>query len=291
MLDELIIANLGRDSFDALPTAATILEWQTCLRRIVFLSPVEYPLLSLQAGRRIAFYRGRQAYQFLLEVICGLHSPLLGETAVMGQFRTFRTNARFSPTSWGRFLGKLTTDLLLDARYIRHQYLQSLGSQSYGSLLRKHLNSIERIAVLGSGSLAQEILPWLSKDAEVRVFYRSKVHAKSMPKEPTLRLEQFTMSDAGWDGDGALVIAAPLNSSEIISWLELQSTSFSRIVDLRGTAMTDPLNVSQTLVRLSELFHSLSHQRKRQEQRKLLALKAIEAITERRCGRIERLCA
>jgi len=291
MLDELVIVNFPRDADRAMPTALMNLQWRTCLRQITFLHHTELSLLN-DLPQQATVYRGQQAYQFLLEVICGLHSPLFGETAVMGQFRMFRASAEFASSAWGRFLRQLTTNLLVDARRIRHQYLEGLGSQSYGSLVRKHLQSSKRIALLGTGSLAKEILPWLIDDAEVRLFYRSYSHAQRLSQEYKLQLDQFTMADAGWNGDaGALVVAAPLSSDEITRWLELQSTRFSLIVDLRSNAATDPINVSQSLVRLSELFASLSYERKRMDQRKRIALRDIELIAGERYPATHQLCA
>src|SRR6185369_1352064 len=109
MLNDLVIINLRANSTEAMPVALTNLQWQTCLRRIVFLHRSE---LEQRTSSRLESYSGREAYQFLLEVICGLHSPLVGENAVMGQFRKFRTSAVFAETTWGRFLRDLTTDLL-----------------------------------------------------------------------------------------------------------------------------------------------------------------------------------
>jgi hypothetical protein len=43
----------------------------------------------------VEVFRGQQAYRFLLEVICGLNSPIVGKTAVMGQFKEFLQNAKF----------------------------------------------------------------------------------------------------------------------------------------------------------------------------------------------------
>src|SRR4029079_3255285 len=146
MLNDLVIVNLRANSNEAMPAAVTNLQWQTCLRRIVFLHRSE---LEPRISSRLEIYSGRKAYQILLEVICGLHSPLVGENAVMGQFRKFPTSAVFPETTWGRFLRDLTTDLLVDARQVRHHHLQNLGSQSYGSLIRKHLKGQSSGAGLG----------------------------------------------------------------------------------------------------------------------------------------------
>jgi glutamyl-tRNAGlu reductase-like protein len=252
MLDELLIINVP-PSADA-PIASESLEWRTCLRRVLFLRRSES---GIKADLKGEFYYGREAYQFLLEVICGLHSPLLGETAVMGQFRQFRAKATFETTAWGRFLRRLTTDLLVDARHIRHHHLQGLGSQSYGSLIRKYVKRDAPIAVIGSGSLAREILPWLN---DVRLFYRSEHHAKEIQNEdPQTRVAPFKLADAGWNqAIASLVIAAPLTAQELNDWLNIQSVAFEPILDLRATSANDPLN--HPSINLHQLLASLNEQ-------------------------------
>lgn len=277
MIDDLVIVNLRPDGREA-PTALTNLQWQTCLRRIVFLHRAELTLLPGELD--LQAYCGRDAYQFLLEVICGLHSPLVGENAVMGQFRKFRASAQFPNTEWGRFLRTLTTDLLVDARLVRHHHLQGLGSQSYGSLIRRYLKGQASVAVLGAGSLAREILPWLT---DVRVFYRNLHHASDLQdKHPHVQLEQFRMADAGWDGSShSLVIAAPLAAAEINEWLALQRVTFSTVLDLRGNADADPIH-SPAVISLAELLTSLRDERKRIEHRVIAAQTEIESLTSHR---------
>src|ERR1041385_6331828 len=59
-------------------------QWTTCLRQIAFW----HQSLPLPDGSFDVF-SGEDAYAFCLEVVCGLRSPLAGETEVMGQFRDF----------------------------------------------------------------------------------------------------------------------------------------------------------------------------------------------------------
>lgn len=282
MIDDLVIVNLRPDGPEV-SEALTNLQWQTCLRRILFLHRADPTLLPAQPDFKV--YRGRDTYQFLLEVICGLHSPLLGENAVMGQFRKFRASAQFPNTLWGRFLRTLTTDLLVDARVVRYHHLQSLGSQSYGSLIRRHLKGRSSVAVLGAGSLTREILPWLT---DVRVFYRNLHHAIDLQnKNPHMQLEQFRMADAGWHGDSSsLVIAAPLDAAEINKWLAIQNVTFSTILDLRGNADADPIR-SPAVISLSELLTSLQDERKRIEHHVIAAQKEIESLTSQRFSKRE----
>ena len=99
MINQLVIVNLRREAREQMPALLNGLEWQTCLRRILFLNASDHAELirSLEAGEIVRpvveVFRGQQAYEFLLEVICGLNSPIVGETAVMGQFKEFLQHA------------------------------------------------------------------------------------------------------------------------------------------------------------------------------------------------------
>src|SRR5713101_8350349 len=175
------------------------LDWRTCLRRVLFLNETENASLITAAesegvpASTVEIYHGDDAYRFLLEVICGLKSPLVGETAVLGQFREFVAQAKFPNTSWGNFLRQLISNLLVDAKRVRHEHLQGLGSQSYGSMVRQHVKGLTSVALLGGGQLAREILPWLIGKTNVRLFYRNWPHAQELLADyPEIQLDQFS---------------------------------------------------------------------------------------------------
>jgi glutamyl-tRNA reductase len=272
-----------------MPAVLNGLEWQTCLRRIQFLNQVENSALIEAAERNalvtgsVEVYRGRDAYEFLLEVICGLNSPLLGETAVMGQFREFCAHAKFPNTSWGWFLRQLTANVLVDAKRVRHGHLQGIGSQSYGSLVRQHAKGMPTVAVLGAGKLAREILPWLIGKTTARLFYRNWQHAKDLLKEyPEVQLDQYSPDDAGWEHEETgLVIAAPMKAAEVESWVRSQSSTFSKCLDLRGDAETDPVSLPIPVIKLSELFDALRTERQRLEGRVEAARAEIKQLVQR----------
>jgi glutamyl-tRNA reductase len=269
-----------------LPRPLNGLEWRTCLRRISLLHKIERPALAPLLSENSEVYEGKDAYKFLLEVVCGLHSPLTGETAVMGQFREFCAKTRFPSSEWGWFLRRFTSDLLVDAKRVRYRHLEGLGSQSYGGMVRQHLKNIPSVAVLGAGQLAQEILPWLVGKVDVTVFYRNAVRAENLSKEyPSIRLTQFTLdASPREDRNTALVIAAPLRANEIETWLAAQSTPFVTALDLRGEAETDPFQVSFPVVRLSEMFAALKNERPKVAARLAAAraeiIKAAQRLTE-----------
>jgi len=285
----LVILNLRHEARAKMPAVLNGLEWQTCLRRILFLNRNENGALieAAQNDNAIAgsveVYRGSEAYGFLIEVICGLNSPLLGETAVMGQFKEFCSHARFLDTPWGWLLRQFTTNVLVDAKRVRHEHLQGIGSQSYGSLVRQHVKGMPTVAVLGAGKLAREILPWLIGKTSARLFYRNWQHAKDLLHEyPELLLDQYANDDAAWQQEETgLVIAAPLKASHVEDWVRLQSTTFSRCLDLRGDAAADPITLPIPVIKLSELFDALRSERQRLEGRVEEARSAIQLLVQR----------
>jgi glutamyl-tRNA reductase len=271
-----------------MPAVLNGLEWQTCLRRIQFLNRIENSALIEAAERNtlttgIEIYRGRDAYGFLLEVICGLNSPLVCETAVMGQFREFCSHARFPNTPWGWFLRQFTSNVLVDAKRVRRDHLQGIGSQSYGSLVRQHVKGMPTVAVLGAGKLAREILPWLIGKTKARLFYRNWLHAKDLLNEyPEVQLDQYSADDAGWEQqETGLVIAAPMKAVEVENWVRTQSSTFTKCLDLRGDAATDPISLPIPVIKLSELFDALRIERQRLEGRVDAARGEIKQLVQR----------
>jgi glutamyl-tRNA reductase len=285
----LVILNLRHEARAKMPAVLNGLEWQTCLRRILFLNRNENGAVIEAAENdnavagSVEVYRGSEAYGFLIEVICGLNSPLLGETAVMGQFKEFCSHARFLDTPWGWLLRQFTTNVLVDAKRVRHDHLQGIGSQSYGSLVRQHVKGMPTVAVLGAGKLAREILPWLIGKTSARLFYRNWQHAKDLLNEyPELLLNEYANDDAGWQQEETgLVIAAPLKASHVEDWVRLQSTTFSRCLDLRGDATADPITLPIPVIKLSELFDALRTERQRLEGRVEAAREAIQLLVQR----------
>jgi len=289
VLDNLVVLHLSSgSSAEPLPTSLRGVQWQTCLRRILFLRDGDIHLPSMAAAKH-EVYRAEHAYQFLLEVVCGLNSPLVGETAVMGQFREFCAQTKLPATSWGWFLHQFMSDVLVDARRVRHEYLQRLGSQSYGGLVRQQLAEVSTAAVVGSGQLAEEILPWLIGKTHVRLFYRNRLRAEALlAKHPQIQIDQFEGAAAvREDRPTALVVAAPITAGAIENWMKLQQVSFSKILDLRGEAVTDRLRSSAPVIELSEMFAELKSDRQRLSERAAGARAEIKRLTQLRVGQAQ----
>jgi glutamyl-tRNA reductase len=213
--------------------------WTTCLRTLAF---VGHETPALQTGDEL--YTRNDAYRFLLEVICGLRSPVAGETEVFGQFKAF---ARLWSERDPRRLA-LIQRLLNDAKAVRSEHLSHLGTQSYGGWLRKNLRS-DRIHVLGAGQLAGEILPYLKKQGQV------VIHARR-PETVKLEAETCSLSARKFDA-GALIVAASLPAGEIRAWLDGKVPG--QIFDLRDTSGSDPIGPASSSLR--DIFREIEANR------------------------------
>jgi len=292
VLKDLAIVNLRHQAKEAFPVALNGLEWRTCLRRVLFLNPNENKSLIEAAEKMsgaVEVYRAEKGLQFLLEVACGLKSPLVGETAVMGQFREFVAQTNFPRTAWGNSLKQMIASVLVDAKRVRHDHLQGLGSQSYGSLVRHHVKGLPQVSVLGAGQLAREILPWLLGKTRVRLFYRNWQRAKDLLNDyPEIQLDQFSMSDAGWEHRGmGLILAAPLKAADVENWVAQQKATFSVCLDLRGEAETDPVSLPVPVIKLSELFAALRSDREKMDGRVAAARAEIASLAQRQTNQAQ----
>src|SRR5581483_3868151 len=222
--------------------------WRTCLREVLFAEdPAGLGTRPLVEG---------EAYRLLLEILCGLQSPMVGETQVMGQFKTFLS-------SLGReqnWLNRLGQRLLTDAREIRTRHLQGLGSRSYGSAVRRFLTDVEHTVLLGTGKLAQEVLPFLADDGRsVDQWGRTPLDPAAAPApgahagEFHFHLLEAADTFAGSTRPTALIIAAPV-ASEIVDRVAACYGGLVCVIDLRGELDTAPLRTPAPIVTLQDLF-------------------------------------
>ncbi|EMO40427.1 glutamyl-tRNAGlu reductase, N-terminal-like domain protein [Leptospira noguchii serovar Autumnalis str. ZUN142] len=196
--------------------------WSTCMRTIwitdsrIHREPSDLPVT-------LEKYSGYHGYRFVLEVISGLHSKLLGETEVLAQFRN---KFKILPSSaFGEYLAKLRDSLIQDSRSIRSRYLQNIGEQSYGGLANKYLKDQDFVSVLGTGQLAEKILPWL-KHRNVILVGRNQKRILELSKQFDVSIKLLNeWSPVG----GAIVIAAPIDLSGCMNLI----TSGTVVVDFR----------------------------------------------------------
>jgi len=230
MEDILLVHRKSNRNFSVSLQDAAI--WKTCLRQILICTEGELNSYGDEIEKDDQVLRGEKALSLLLEILCGLHSPIVGETEVFGQFKNFvEARKQMGDTLFGDHQ-KWLQFIFAEVKKTRAEHLVGLGSQSYGSLLRKYCKDLESVTVCGSGQLAQEILPWLALKKALQLICREPAKMQSFAeKYNNLTINSY--SDTYVHGE-ALVIAAPLKDARILDLLAKQEGRPVMIFDLRG---------------------------------------------------------
>jgi hypothetical protein len=176
---------LNRRSPDGAATALLpqCLVLGTCLRevRIAVMDPPAQPTADEADAAGYEHYVGADAYRFLLQLACGLESEIAGETEILGQIKQAWRDHEDSHAESAPALRPWMQRLLQDTKEIRSEYVVSLGSATYGSLVRRLLGSTlpGPTLLIGAGQLAETILPFLDT-GEVLVWNRGRERAEGM---------------------------------------------------------------------------------------------------------------
>jgi glutamyl-tRNA reductase len=238
-----LIHHLGPSERSAENRGRLWIQWETCLRTISlgFVDPSEDVTVVNQGS---LVFRSSMAYEFLLQVVCGLHSPIIGETEVMGQFKEL---VRSSKKAGG--FNRIFNGILTDAKFVRQNLLRDVGSRSYGSLLRKYVKGAEHVTVLGAGKLSKEILPWLHSAPKLNVICRDVKKAKSLQARADVEINDMSQNNFG----NILIIAAKINTPEVREFLRTRN-QISQIIDLRENSTREPIALKVPTWTLKQLF-------------------------------------
>ena len=290
--------SLPETSANESTSAVDTFSFMTCLRHIVIANLDEAADLASQAqGPNDQILRGEAAYSLLLEIICGLHSPLVGETEVYGQFKNAVSQFSVPATPWGTMLAKTFKALFEDAKRVRDQHLKDLGSQSYGSVLRREVKGLKSVHFVGAGHLVQEILPWINKENISIVIHcrnpekaRESLGALSKNIRVAAMEDRFALSEAD-----ALVIAAPLSASALRAWLPADARPHL-VADLRAESESDRLDTKtgspslaefKRVLPLGDFMNRLSQNQSLIQERKGAALTAVARAASDRARTVE----
>ena len=251
--------HLNKDHASSQPEVQNIAIWETCLRKIIFTENIDPNYAEKKSN--LDLYEDEKALIFIIEVLCGLQSRVIGETEIFGQFKNFlESNPAqniifFKNKSFVQFLFKQVKD-------IREKYITQLGVNSYGSMIRKICQADNSISLVGYGQLAQKIIPWLSQQ-------QVKVHVRDKSKfQNTERVKFHNLGESGFDP--TVVVAAPLGTKQLFSYFD-HSQKY-KIVDCRSIEKNDQpakdfmkSNVHQ-IIDLNDLFASIEAKQVRVKQ-------------------------
>lgn len=251
--------------------------WKTCLRKILFCTEEELNTYSDLIEKEDQILRGEKALSLLLEILCGLHSPIVGETEVFGQFKNFVDSRKQAQDSLFGDHQKWLNFIFSEVKKTRAENLVGLGSQSYGSLLRKYTKEQRTVTVCGSGHLAQEILPWLSQKKSLQVLCRDTSKMQNFDEKYKFNNLLITAYNESYIQGEAMVIAAPLSDARILELINMQGAEPLAIYDLRGEENDLPSLLANqfphvTLMGLHQFFAEIE-ETKKDTQTKIQAIK------------------
>ena len=243
--------------------------WRTCLRQVAFVDDRDAIPQGLPA------WHDEAAFAHLLEVVCGLHSPIVGETEVLHQFKVFADSlpTKLSP------LRDVCTRLLADARTVRARHLIGLGSRSYGSAVRRYLRNSGRVAMIGTGVLAQEIVPFLVRTGRVIDVWGRRAECSIAAPGLTYRLIESAHA-AVIAEPSAIVVAAPMSAADIARFAA-RYANLEVVIDLRAEGEQDPVPPIAPLISLADVFSDLQQAAQAIDTRVVAAKEEI-----RQCARV-----
>lgn len=228
--------------------------WQTCLRKIIFFDSPEAEQF-FQSKEILELKKEQQALQFLIEVLCGLQSKVIGETEIFGQFKKFIETPEAKKISFFRNPSFIQF-IFQQVKELREKYLLGLAVNSYGSLIRKKCIQDGEISLIGYGQLAQEIIPWLKKSKKIHVHVR-----KSERYQPT---EQLAFHDlTSQPLQSVVILAAPVESVVLESILK--NKHVEQIIDCRALDQTQYSLKNKIsarhIIELKDIFNSLENEK------------------------------
>lgn len=260
---------------DSTPLEVSGPRWKTCLRELLFLDPGS-SVKQIDSEIR----NGHLAHRFLVEVCSGLHSPLFGETEVFGQFRSFRENHTWHP-AWENLLDAVEEDV----RRLRRSHLVGIGSQSYGSLARRHLPESQPVILIGGGRLAQDLIPWINPSSLTVVLRNPDRWTCRHPEVAHVRSMDSILGDTAPFG-ASWLLAAPL-ANDLLK--KMWACTAPRVVlDFRGeTQLSEFPSGCEKYLSLRAIYEELASVRLLHEKKRQEALEFARELTERRLTRWE----
>lgn len=172
---------------------------KTCQRTLViyYFASSHCPMSNIPSE----YFHGHPAYSFLLEVLCGLKSKILGENEISNQFKIAYQNYLKLPNRHPQLLD-IMEKLFKDAKKIRTDHLKEIGQHSYAGIARKIVQNTPGhgpkscILLFGSGTLAEEVISQFNKRYKIFICARNQERiTKLKEKWPNLQVVEQNFSD------------------------------------------------------------------------------------------------
>ena len=287
MLDQLHLRSFETKTSFSTPWPREVFSLTTCQRHLL-IGLSEFPC-SMPTSEKMVAKKGEAAYHYLLEVICGIQSRLLGENEIVKQFKqAYEEYLQKEDRQSG--LIRILEKLFKDAKEVRTHYLKGVGQKTYAAITRKLIfeqTIPKRILIIGTGQLAQDVINQFKKKVE-QIFISSRNREKVQEfchdhlarplqwKDFQLYQEfPFIINTIGVE---RMVLFDP---EFFQAWNSLHPRKM--FIDLgHPSIIATPLGIREGIIRLEHIFKQSAIREKEKCQRVQKAQKAIRAITQKR---------
>lgn len=300
MLDHLVLHNFSSGYHPEISSEHTPFIMATCQRTLV----LEYrsnntnnhenlhnfSIFNSQISSQTKYESktGKQAYSYLLEIICGLKSKMVGENEIVGQFKTAYQNYAQLEDRNSRLLA-IIEKLFKDAKEIRSNYLLGLSQKTYSSIARKHIVSKHKaksVLILGSGQLAEDLINQFKKKVEVFICARNEQKVQQLVAEHEnitvipwgnldyLKRFPFIANSIGFNG-------VLLNDDFFKEWSQQHDCKL--FVDLGSpSSIKTELSYSNGVMKLADVFQEGAIHENHKKQQIAKAKLAMDGIVSKR---------
>jgi glutamyl-tRNA reductase len=285
MLEQLILNNFESGYEPTLKPKDSSFVMSTCQRTIV-LNFGHNPFHHIDDLNK-THLAGNKAYTFLLEIICGLQSKLVGENEIVNQFKTAYQDYTSSDHKCSNLLN-IIEKLFKDAKEIRTNYLVGLSQKTYSSIARKHIVNkfkADSVLIIGSGQLAEDLINQFKKKITVYLSARNTEKVLELAKKHNVEIIPwgyhesllkfpFIVNSIGFKG-------VLFNQDFFNDWSKRHGNKL--FVDLGSPSAVDTdFTYDQGVMKLSDVFEEGAIHETQKLNQVDKARKAMDSIVEKR---------
>lgn len=287
MIEDLLLINMPVNS----KISADIIEdniffLKTCQR--ILLLGLDISIPSFVKSMKADLVSGEKAYQYLLEIICGLRGQIIAENEIGHQFKQ-ALSEYLKKRQRNSNLIKILEKAQKDAKEIRTIYLKGVGQQSYAGIAKRIIRNRlceGPILILGSGSLCHSLVKVLKKNYQLTASARSQELLQKIRQDHSINIISFLelisyqkfpciINSIGTD-------KILLNDEFFNLWL--QNTPSNRLLIDFGqpSPIKTSLGPSNNVFRLADIFKESTQMNKKKQQKINMAKKAINQLAKKR---------
>ncbi|MBT3236768.1 MAG: hypothetical protein HN353_12500 [Bdellovibrionales bacterium] len=260
MFNKLTLINLPPNSEITVPALGEVFVLETCQRTIILgYNDLPHKFVGTNCDQAEVF-NGSTAYNFLLAIICGLKSKVVGESEIVNQFKVglkrYMGSKLCSP-----YICNVLEKLLKDSKRVRTDHLLEVGQNSYSGIAKKLIEKQYRdgtVLILGSGALALSLIKILKKNHQLSISARNDKKVRQL-------CTQFNIESVSWQEKNkyeefnviinTIGTEAVLLDQQFFSKWQVQHKGLGFFVDLGlPSSISTPLDSSQGIYRLADIL-------------------------------------